>query len=57
MHNGSKQSEEFLQIIFILLHLLIRGLIKGLNPNKAIFDTFSKEMYHYIVHSGSKPQE
>ena len=35
--------------------MLIRGLIKALRPNLAIFSSFTAEMYHSIVHNDSKP--
>ena len=52
--NGSTPYYRLLDRIFKLSHLLIRGLIKGLSPNKAIFSTFI-EMYHYLVYNGSWP--
>ena len=38
-------------------HLLVRGPIKGLSPNEAIFDTFFIEMHHYVIQNGSAPGE
>ena len=52
MHESSTPWEEFQKAFS---NLLIRGLIKGLSPNYAIFITFSVAMYHYIVHKGSTP--
>ena len=46
-------TEHFLQF----QHPLITGLIKGLSPNYAIYSTFTIEMYHYIVHNGSRARE
>ena len=48
--------EEFSKSIFKFSYLLIRGLIKGLIPNYAIFSTFSTDIYHYVVHYGITPQ-
>ena len=38
-------------------HLLIRGLIKALSPNYAIFSTFTIAMYHFNVHDSSTSWE
>ena len=43
MLDSSAPWEEF-QKEFRLSHLLIRGLIKGLSPDKANFSTFPVEM-------------
>ena len=55
VNNGRKPWEEFFEINSS--HLLIRGLIKGLSPNKAIFNTFSIEIHHCIVYNDSKPSK
>ena len=57
MHDSSKVWEEYLKSIFEFPHLLIRGLIKGLSPNQAIYNTFSVEIHYLIVHSDSKQRE
>ena len=57
MHSSSTPYDKFLESIFKFSHLLIRGLIKGLSPNYAIFSTFSTDIYHYVVHYGITPQD
>ena len=51
VHNGSAPSVEFLESISEFSHLLIWGLIKGLNLNQAIFSACSIDVHYYIVHS------
>ena len=41
------------EIILKFSHLLIRGLIEGLDPNLAIFDSYSTEMHHFVMHNFS----
>ena len=55
MHDSSTIWDEFLRGIFKFSHLLIRGLIKGLSPNYAIFSSFATEMYHFTEHNVSTP--
>ena len=55
VHNDSAQLVKHLDIILKFRHMLIRGLLKRLSPNYAIFSTFLIEMYNYIVHNGSTP--
>ena len=55
VHDSSTPWVEFSESIFKFSHLLIRGLIKGLSPNYAIFSTFSLEIYNCIVHNGNTP--
>ena len=50
--NGSASWKKFLESILKFSHLIIRGLIKGLSPNNAIFSRSSIEMYHYVVNNG-----
>ena len=47
--------EEFAISIFKFSHLLIRGLIKGLSINQAIYSTLSRKIHNYIVHDSSAP--
>ena len=51
VHDSSTPCKKSWKGIFELLHLLIRGLIKGLSPNWPIFSTFLVEMHYEIVHT------
>ena len=53
VHNDSTPQDTFLESFIKFSHLLIRRSIKVLRRDKAIFDTFYIEMYHYIVQNGS----
>ena len=57
VHNDRKPSQEIFKAVLKCSLLLIRGLIKRLIPNKAIFDIFSIEIHYYAVHNDSKPLE
>ena len=54
MDNSSTPWDKFLGSTFKFSHLLIRGLIKGLNPNYAILSTMPVEMHNYSVYIDSK---
>ena len=51
--NGSAAWGKVSESIGEFSHQLIKGLIKGLSPNWAIYSTFSIEMCHSIVHTSS----
>ena len=54
MHSSSTPYDNFLESIFKFSQLLIRGLIKGVSPDLAIFSSSSSEMHHFVMHCGSK---
>ena len=57
VHDSGTSRVEFLESIFKFSHLIIRGLIKGFNPNYAISSTFHLDLKNYIVPSDSKQRE
>ena len=48
---------KFLENIFRFSDPLIRGFLNGLSPNVALFSSSSTEMYHFVMHYGSKALE
>ena len=53
--DSSTSWEEFLESIFKFPHLLIRGLVKGLSTNEAIYSATSIRMYCNILRTSRTP--